>query len=55
MSDQEYFYLLMGIYAMAILLISVWAFVGDAKINKRIRRIEKEFLESLFDEDKGVE
>ena len=50
MSDQEYFYLLMGIYAIAILLISVFAFVADAKINKRIEQREKEFFESLFTE-----
>ena len=50
MDYQEYFYLLMGIYAMAILLISVWAFVGDAKMNKRIKQKEKEFFESLFTE-----
>lgn len=48
MGDQEYFYLLMEIYAMEILLISVFAFVINAKINKRIKQREKEFFESLF-------
>lgn len=53
MSDQEYFYLLMGIYAMAILLTSVFAFVVNTKMNKRIKQREKEFFESLIGKDKG--
>ena len=52
MDEQEYFYLLMGIYATAILLISVFAFVVNAKMNKRIEQREKEFFESLIEERK---
>lgn len=52
MTDQEYFYLLMGIYAMAILLISVFAFVVNAKMDKRIKQREKEFFEPLIGKDK---
>ena len=46
MSDQELFYLIMGIWAAGMVVITISAFWADAKINKRIKETERKLFEA---------